>query len=449
MKRRSFLLAFGLPALLAVGCVTPHNQPAAAPAPSGTTQPGPGERPTTPTPPAVPISGHQTALPKDLDALVKSQNQFATKLYGALDTGDGNFAMSPASISLAFGMTFGGARKRTRSQMASVLHFSQDANTLHRSFGTLLRRWNSDAKRAYELRVANRLFGEKTRAFLDPFLALTADHYGAELQQMDFKNQPEDAREAINKWIEDQTKQRISKLLPPKSIKKNTGLVLANAIYFKGEWITAFPKSSTKPADFFAKGATVQAQTMNLSARLRYGHADGVKMLQLPYKGGDLAMQVLLPDQRDGMADLERKLSADNLGKWASKLASHKVIVALPRFKVDPPKPLSLSKTLFDMGMADVFDLEKADLTGMAKLEPNENLFISAAFHKAFVEVDEKGTEAAAATAIVVGVGTTSVRPRIVPKRFIADHPFLFLIRDLKTDAILFIGRVADPTRKG
>ncbi len=333
--------------------------------------------------------------------------------------------------------------------MASVMHFSQDPNALHRSFGTLLRRWNSDAKRPYELRVANRLFGEQTRAFLEPFLALTADHYGAELQQMDFKNEPEDARKLINKWIEDQTKNRISKLLPPKSINKTTGLVLTNAIYFKGEWTTAFPKSATKPADFFTKGGTVKARTMNLSANLRYGHVDGVKMLQLPYKGDDLAMQVLLPDKRDGIAELEGKLSADNLSKWASKLSRHKVIVALPRFKVDPSKPLSLTKTLFDMGMVDVFDPDRANLKGMAMLRPNENLFISGAFHKAFVEVDEQGTEAAAATAIVVGVGTTSVRPRIIPKHFIADHPFLFLIRDIKTNAILFMGRVADPTSRG
>ncbi len=400
---------------------------------------------TTPPQKPIDLQPFAPAEQADISSLVASQNAFAADLYAKLRSQSGNFAVSPASISLAFGMTSAGALGKTEQQLATVFHTALDDEAFHRSYGSLLRRWNSSAKRDYELRVANRLYGEQTMNFRKPFLAITADHYKAELEPVDFINSPEPARKLINQWVKKQTKERIPKLLPEGSLKPNTRLVLANAIYFKGKWKTEFAKQATKPQTFHTNGSTLQTPTMHQTKNFRFMHQDGVRMLEMPYQGDDLAMQLFLPDQRDGLAGLEQKMTAKNLAQWANALRTYEVVVSLPRFKIDPPKPIALRSTLESMGLRRPFVPVLANFRGMAHLGPNEHLYLSNAYHKAFVEVNEEGTEAAAATGVVTGIFTTSVKPRIERVFFTADHPFVFIIRDTKSDAIVFMGRVARP----
>jgi serpin B len=379
-----------------------------------------------------------------LDAAVAGQNELAGAIYAHV-AGDaqGNFAFSPSSIALAFGMTYGGARNDTATQMAAALRYKLPQTDLHAAYGTLLRGWNDDAggKRPYTLAVANRLFGEQSFDFRDAFLGLTADHYQAELERVDFIRAPESARMRINGWVGDRTQERITNLIPEGAVKTNTRLVLTNAVYFKGNWKQAFPKSDTIDEQFTAAGSAEKVPMMHLQGTHRFAEADGVKMLELGYEGDNLAMQLLLPDDDADFAALETSLAQGKFDTLATRLAPEEVIVTLPRFTISPASPISLKSMLQSMGMTDAFIEGKADLTGMADLPPGK-LFIQEAFHKAFVEVQEKGTEAAAATAVIVGIECSEPS---VAKVFRADHPFVFLIRDVTNNAVLFMGRVTNP----
>jgi serpin B len=380
------------------------------------------------------------------DALVTSTNQFGFELYPHAAAQEGNVAVSPASISLALAMTWAGARGETAAQMANVLHF-ENADAVHAAAADLLRRWNDPERDAYELAVVNRLFGHESFTFEDAFLSRTRQSYGAPLERIDFAAS-EAARTHINGWVEGQTNDRIEDLLPPRSLDPDTRLVLVNAVYFLGKWVSPFERESTRTVPFNrAPGDSVQVATMHRMGSYRYAHRDGVKVLEIPYRGDDFAMTFLLPDDAAGLSALEQRLDHELVGSLVGDLAPTQVAVALPKFEIRPAGSLALAPTLREMGMPLAFQRGAADFTGIANPpSPDDRLFISEVFHQAFVKVDEDGTEAAAATAVVMArAGGAAMRP---PEEFKADHPFLFLIRDVRSGMVFFIGRVADPNQR-
>ena len=310
-----------------------------------------------------------------------------------------------------------------------------------RAAGELVRGWNA-ARDTYELAVANRLFGDERYAFREPYLAATREHFGAELERMAFRTAFEPARLAMNEWVAEQTHDRIRDLLPPRSITDETRLVLVNAVYFHGRWAREFDREATRDRPFFAEGREeVAVPTMHARGG-RYGEDDEVQILELPYQGDELAMTIVLPRDRDGLPALEERLDAELVARWSSRLGDRgNLEIQLPRFRIET-ESMSLREVLVALGMGVAFS-DGADFTAMT--EPGEvPLKIDDVFHRVFVEVNEEGTEAAAATAVVM-VEIASAGPRREPPRFIADHPFLFFLRDVRTGAILFTGRVVDP----
>ncbi|MEM1034496.1 MAG: serpin family protein [Myxococcota bacterium] len=375
---------------------------------------------------------------------IEASNAFAFDLYRRVGLRAGNLAYSPVSISLALAMTSAGARGETGAEMAEVMRFPAPEK-LHDDWARALKRWRTK-RESYELAVANRLFGEKSYTFEPAFLRATVAHYGAPLDPRDFRTAPAAQRAFINDWVAKNTRQRIVDLLPPPAVQSDTRLVLVNALYLKADWASPFEDSATRPDDFFVAASTaVSTPMMRQTGSFRYVDADGVKLLEMPYKGGDLAMVVLLPDARDGLPALERKLDAAQLSSWMKGMKYERLALALPKFEIDPARAIDLTETLTSMGMERAFERQRADFTGIAN-PPSaaDRLYISSVFHKAFVAVDEAGTEAAAATAVVMSTrGGIAPAP---PVRFTADHPFIFVIRDTGSDAILFVGRVSDPT---
>ena len=387
-----------------------------------------------------PIQREAGAVSADVRAVVEGNNRFALDLYGRLRSGrPGNLFFSPGSLSTALAMTYAGARGQTAEQMAQVLHFRLPPEKLHPAFSDLRRAWDADGEEAgYQLSVANRLWGQEGFDFRPEFLATTRESYGAELAQVDFARQAEPARQRINTWVEEQTQGKIRDLIPPGVLDAMTRLVLTNAIYFKGDWAEPFQKSATKDAPFHVT-ARQQADVplMHRQDDFRYWAGDGVKVLELPYGKGDLAMLALLPDEIEGLAALEAGLTAENLSRWLSGLRKREVRVSLPRFTLT--SQFQLADVLGAMGMTRAFTPGEADLSGMSS---EEELFLSAVVHKAFVDVNEEGTEAAAATGVAVkAVAAIPAEPVV----FRADHPFVFLIRDNRTGSILFLGRLVNP----
>ncbi|HUX03206.1 MAG: serpin family protein [Phycisphaerae bacterium] len=366
-------------------------------------------------------------------------NRFAFDLYARLKAEEGNLFLSPYSISTALTMTYGGARGETAEQMAQVLRLPATGEAVHGAYGALQKDLNAaGAGGAFELAVANRLWGQKGYGFLPAFLGLVKVNYGAGLEQVDFAGATEAARQAINAWIEKQTRDKIQELLKPDVLNPEVRLVLTNAIYFKGKWAEEFDKKATREEDFFLTPETkVAAPLMHRTAEFGYFETDDLQALELPYQGDRLSMVVLLPKAKDGLAVLEASLSSDKVAEWVGKLHRREVQVALPRFKTTAE--FSLGDTLVAMGMTDAFG-RSADFSGMTG---TKDLFISAVIHKAFVDTSEEGTEAAAATAVVM---ERMAMPEPAPV-FRADHPFLFLIRDTRSGAILFLGRILDPTK--
>lgn len=381
----------------------------------------------------------------DATKLAKSNNAFAFDLYGRVSKEQGNLAMSPASVGAALVMTWSGARRRTEEQMRNVLHLDGSQDAVLSDWGSLSRGLQ-DPARPLKLRIANRLFGDKGYAFDPAYLEKTRS-YGAALEPTDFRTGHEPARGRINAWVEQQTERRIQDLLPPGSIDREMRLVLVNAIYFLADWADQFQKRATRDESFKVTATSQKtAPTMHQMGGYRVAQADGVSVLEMPYAGRDAAMLVVLPDRVEGIADVERTLTAAKVDAWTRALAPQNVSVSLPRFEVSPSPSLLLGAGLANLGMADAFDRDRADFTGIANpADPRDRLNIGEVFHKAFVKVDEKGTEAAAATAV------TMPRAGCAPAQaleFRADHPFVFIIVDKPTGLVLFIGRVADPTTR-
>jgi serpin B len=369
---------------------------------------------------------------------VQDNTAFALDLYKQLQTAKGNLFFSPFSISAALAMTYAGARENTARQMAAALHFTEAPDRLHQSLGELLSQLNSVQEETdVELRVANALWAQKGYQFLDEFIRVVRQSYQAELNQADFAAADEAARQAINTWVERQTNQKIKDLIPPGVLNALTRLVLVNAIYFKGFWESQFKPADTRDMDFWLSAdTTVKLPLMRQKHEFGYWENEWLQMLEMPYKDKSLSLVVLLPKEKSGISELEQKLTLENMMTWQNNLRTRKVIVFFPKFKIE--SKFSLSQILASMGMRDAFDPNHADFSAMVG---KKELHISAVIHKAFVEVNEEGTEAAAATGVVVGV--TSIAPS--PPIFKADHPFVFFIRDNASQSILFLGRLADP----
>lgn len=408
---------------------------------------GPSDADAPSTLPVRPTIMQKVAMPpaSETKQLATSSNTFGFDLYAKVRGTPGNVAMSPASISAALAMTFGGARGETEAQMKKVLHLEGDRDSVMSSWGTLTRALQSP-DRKLELKIANRLFGEKSTAFDAGFIEKTKTAFGAPLEPLDFKNAFEPARGHINAWVETETRQRIKELLPPRSLDGLTRMVLVNAIYFLADWAEPFMKEATSD-EAFKVSATSDKKTpmMRRSGQYRVTEADGVKVLELPYKGNDAAMLVILPNKVDGLAEVEASLTAAKLQAFSAALAEKNVFVTFPRFEVSP-STMALADQLKALGMPLPFERLKADFTGISNPpDPRERLNIDAVFHKAFVKVDEKGTEAAAATAVSMAAGGG---PPPKPFEFRADHPFVYAIVDKPTGLVLFLGRVSDPTTK-
>jgi serpin B len=371
--------------------------------------------------------------------VTKGNTQFALELYGKLRDREGNLFFSPFSISTALAMTYGGARGETAAEMAKTLHFGPDQHRLHAGFAALradLNRGNLK-KRGYEVSTANALWVQKNFGLLPDFINLTRDSYHAGLNEVDFQGATEQARETINAWVEDKTQHKIKDLLQPGIISADTRLVLTNAIYFKGFWASQFKKKATREEVFkTAAGSSVKTPLMHQKARFNYMKGDDFQALELPYQAKDVSMVVFLPDKVDGLAAFEKRLMEPQLKQWLGQLRSQEVQVALPRFKLTAE--FNLNKTLEALGMRQAFAAGRADFSGISG--SGRNLFIQAVVHKAFVDVNEEGTEAAAATGVAIAL--TALPQSTV---FRADHPFVFLIRDNRSGSILFMGRMSRP----
>jgi serpin B len=388
-----------------------------------------------------------TAAGGDAREAVASVNAFGADLYARLRAADGNLIVSPYSVGTALAMTALGARDNTREEMRTVLHLPA-GDTFGKAYGAMTEsvlRSPPGAKHRPELSVANSLWLQKGHPFKKEYLARARDDFRASLFETDFADAGTASRR-INRWVEKETRDRIKDLLSADALGGDTQMVLANAIYFKAHWAAPFKKENTRPEDFtLTGGQKVKAPTMYEQSNFSLLESDSLQVLRLPYDGLATSMYVLLPRTAAGLAALEQQLTAENLTKWAAGGAGvEEVRVWLPRFKFTVPT--ELAGTLEKMGMADAFNRSRSNFTGMT--DHPQGLVINRVTHKAFVELDEVGTEAAAATAVVMGLAMAAPPlPKPPPKEFRADHPFLFVIKHEPTGAVLFMGRVLDPTK--
>ncbi|XP_064235126.1 serpin B3-like isoform X2 [Aotus nancymaae] len=388
-----------------------------------------------------------------MKSLSEANTQFLFDLFQQFRKSKNNIFYSPISITSALGMVLLGAKGNTAQQINKVLHFDQvtenttekaatyqvdKSGNVHQQFQKLLTELNKSTD-AYELKIANKLFGEKTYQFLKEYLDAIKKYYQTSVESVDFVKAPEESRKKINAWVESQTNEKIKNLFPYKSIDRDTTLVLVNAIYFKGQWEKKFNKEDTKEEKFWPNKDTYKPiQMMRQYTFFNFALLEDVqaKVLEIPYKAKDLSMIVLLPDEIDGLQKLEEKLTAEKLMKWTSlqNMREARVNLQLPRFKVE--EAYDLKDTLRAMGMVDVFS--DADLSGMTG---SRDLVVSKALHKAFVEVTEEGAEATAATGVVTELQSAPS----TNEEFHCNHPFLFFIRQNKTNSILFFGRFSSP----
>jgi serpin B len=383
------------------------------------------------------------ARPADLTTLVEGNSYFAFDLYQALKGEEGNLFYSPYSISLALAMTYAGARGETEQQMADTLHFLLAQDDLHPAFNALDIELASRGEGAqgrddkgFRLNIVNAIWGQKDYQFLTEFLDTLAENYGAGLRLLDFIKAPEESRLTINEWVSDQTEERIKDLIPQGAIDSLTRLVLTNAIYFNAAWQYPFDENSTRDGVFnLLDGREVNVPMMHQAEEFGYAEGDSYQVVELPYDGRELAMVILLP--RSGQfADFESSLDSQQVAALIADLERRRVILTMPKFEFEAE--FSLKQTLAAMGMPVAFS-DSADFSGMTG---NRELKISDVIHKAFVSVDEAGTEAAAATAVIMEM--TALPPGETVE-VTMDRPFLFFIRDIDTGSILFIGRVASP----
>jgi serpin B len=376
--------------------------------------------------------------------LVQGGNTFAFELYARLANEPGNVFFSPFSVHSAVAMAYAGARKATAREMARVLHYPEGPETLGGTYGAVLRDLRAepptvDSLKRSDLAVANSLWGNPGMRIRPEFAAGIMRDYGGTVRWLDF-GRSQAASDTINGWVSAATHGRITELVPVEALNESTVSVLVNAVYFHGRWERPFDQEWTRPAPFhFTSEASISVPTMSQTLWTKYAETPDLQLLELPYADHRLSMIVLLPRRMDGLASLEDSLDGERVSGWLARRGVREVEVHLPRFTFSVGR--RLNGPLMEMGMRLAFDSGRADFTGMT---PLDNVFISAVFHQAFVAVDEQGTEAAAATAVLhMRGGLATAGPP--PIMFQADHPFVFLIRDTRSGSILFLGRVADP----
>jgi serpin B len=376
----------------------------------------------------------------DIHTLTDDNNAFALDLYQSLRAQDGNLIYSPYSISLALALTYAGARGETESQMAQTMHFSPQ-NKLHSALNALdlelAKRGEAKSKdeTPLQLDIVNAVWAEQTFPFLKDYLDVIAQNYGAGIQLADFIHQHEAVRKEINGWVSNQTNDKIQNLIPDGVLDPNTKMVLVNAIYFKADWLDQFDPNSTHDSSFhLLDGLDVQVKMMSQSLLgIPYAQGAAYQAIELPYQGEAAAMNIIVPDEGN-FRKFEATLDAQKLNRILSDMQPiGKLELGLPQFSFSTD--FDLKERLTAMGMSDAFDLDRADFSGMTG---GRDLYIDTVLHKAFVVVDEKGTEAAAATA----VGMTESGPDVT---LTINRPFIFIIRDLPSGQILFIGRVLNP----
>jgi serpin B len=380
--------------------------------------------------------------PADLATLVSGDNEFAFDLYQALKEEGGNIFYSPYSLSLALAMTYAGARGETEKQMADTLHYLLSRDTLHSAFNSLyieLGKRGEGAKgkdgEGFRLNIVNAIWGQKDYQFLSSYLDLLAENYGAGLRVLDFINSPNQSRETINQWVSDQTEGRIKDLIPEGSINPLTRLVLTNAIYFNAAWKFPFEPEETANGSFYLiSGDDVTVPMMKQTEYFGFAESDDYLAVELPYDGDELSM-IIITNKTGDFSDFENAIDLPLVQAIIDGLENTRVTLTMPKFEFE--SEFGLKETLIGMGMEEPFSVS-ADFSGMTG---NTDLYIQDVVHKAFVSVDEAGTEAAAASGVIVGIVSMPPEPITVT----LDHPFIFLIRDIETGAILFIGRVMNP----
>lgn len=371
--------------------------------------------------------------------IAQNNNDFAFDLYKEIAQNEkGNLFFSPFSISTALAMTYAGAGELTEAEMAKTLHFPPNTEGFHLAYGDYLNLLEKNAGGNIKWSVANRLWGEKDYALKKDFINLNKRAYDSPLEKMNFIGQPEDCRITINDWVADKTEQRIQNLLVEGTVTTDTRLILTNAVYFKGDWLYKFDKKNTKDRKFKkADGSSKKTPFMNFTGAFNYSATEKYQIIKLPYKGEKQSMVVVLPNETEWLPEVEASINSAAFEPLFYDYLPE-VILSLPKFKLT--LPLSLNTPLKNLGMNEAFTSQ----ANFSKMTASNNLAISEVVHKAFVEIDEEGTEAAAATAVVV-VLTSTVVTEIKPIEFKADHPFLFYIIDDETRAILFMGRVMEP----
>ncbi len=368
--------------------------------------------------------------------LVNGNTAFAIDLYRQITQPGKNLFFSPYSISIALAITFAGARGETERQMAEVMHFPSELQPIHGQFSELeAQLQKSQQAGQVVLRSANALYPQKGYEILPSFLQIVKANYGVAIELMDYVSNSEGSRSAINEWVEAETENKIKNLIPSGTLNSLTRLILVNAIYFKGDWQNAFNTENTRVSTFWVSPDRSQdVQMMSQTDRFEYSETVEMQLLRLPYNDR-FSMVVLLPREGVLIEQIETRLSVENLRSWCDRMNWEAVAVNLPRFKLDCD--CLLTAVLQQLGMTDAFD-DVADFSGMT--EPTD-LVLSHVLHKAFVEVNEEGTEAAAATAVIM-MARCLPPP---PTPFIADRPFIFLIQEKMTGSILFMGKLADP----
>ena len=382
----------------------------------------------------IPVSG-------ETGSVVDANNKFAIDMYSELKSEEGNIFFSPFSISTALAMTYEGAKGETAEQMKQVFYFPENNSEMRSQYLVLNSQINSKSD-SFQLSTANALWAQKDYPFLSEYLNTVETYYGGKATELDFVGNTEGSRQTINAWVEEKTNNKIKDLIPVDALTTLTRLVLTNAVYFKGTWFYQFDTEATQE-DYFKldNEEYVKVQMMNIDdeeIKFNYTENDDIQMLELPYDGDKLSMLLILPE--NNMQNLESKLTLENLNKWKQDLEEQRVKVFIPKFKLETD--YSLKEPLMGMGMPLAFG-GRADFSGMTG---NPDLFIVKVLHKAFVEVNEEGTEAAAATAVIMAKAVVQTEPKPQIPVFRADHPFVFIIQQKDSGNILFIGRVSDPS---
>lgn len=373
---------------------------------------------------------------QEMQKVVDGNNEFTFSLYDEINNTANNMFFSPYSISSALAMTYNGARNETKEEMAEVFKFSKDQEELSRSFSKLNDHISGQTSKKIQLDIANSIWGQEDYHFEKRFLSLNNKYYGAGVKEVDFKKNYKEIRKQINQWVEDKTQDKIKNLIKKNMLDPLTRMVLVNAIYFNGKWEYPFNKENTYQDKFYVYSeCEMQTDFMKRTASMKYHEDDLAQMVEIPYANKSLSMMVILPKKKYGMEELENHLNHKLYQSYQKAMFSKRVNLILPKFKISDD--YELNEPLKKLGMKSAFEKD-ADFSGMTG---TRDLFISNVVHKSYVDVNEEGTEAAAATGVVMRK-TTAVMETV---DFKADHPFIFLIKDNKTNAILFMGRLMKP----